>query len=125
MAVGQVLPEISRFLDGNSVDAYRSAVLDESGLYQAEPNVIPPTAIAATALREFLEVLSLPPGTIHAGQELSFLMPLKTSIQITYRGTITQNNVRGDWRFLSLEFSASHQDRDALRGKTTLIVPIR
>ena len=124
LAAGETLPQVSYVLDAASVEAYRNAVEDGSLLYREEPKLVPPMAVAALALRGLLEALSMPPGTIHAGQELTFSQALPVGAQVSCNLTIAQNSVRGEWRFVTVEISVTQQEREVLRGKTTLLVPV-
>ena len=124
MTPGQTLPRVSFTLDGDTIEAYRQAVEDSSPLYGEEPGLAPPMAPAALAVRELLGALSLPPGTIHAGQELTFSSLLPVGAQVTCDTTISQNGLRGGWRLLAVEFSISQEEGTVcVAGHSTLLIP--
>lgn len=91
-----------------AVVAYREAVDDSSPLY-VEEDLVPPMAVAAFLLGELLRQMGLEPGTVHAGQEFTFHHELQIGQVLSFEARITQNSVRGSWRFLSIDLSASNE----------------
>ena len=124
LTAGQTLPRVSFTQDRDTVESYRQAVEDSSPVYAEEPGLVPPMAPAALVIRELLRALSLPPGTIHSGQELIFSSSLPVGAQVICDTTISQNGIRGGWRLLSVEFSISQEDGPVcVAGRSTLLIP--
>ena len=108
----------------DEVDAYRQAVEDTSPLYDQE-NIVPAMTVAAFALRELLAQLELLPGTVHAGQELSFHHPVQVGQELSFEGTVAQNATRGGWRFLAVDLRIADDDATvALDGRSMVMFPL-
>ena len=91
---------------------------------RALQNMCHPLAIAAYAMAALAKSLVLPPGSIHAAQELEFhkLVPVGTSISC--RGRVAQKLSRGKLNMLVIEIEALDQcEEKVLSGKATLILP--
>ncbi len=79
---GHECPPASFDLSEAWVDAYVASVEDEA-IGALEGGFVPPMAIAALAIRALLDQASLPPGTLHAGQELAFTAPVRRGETLT------------------------------------------
>src|SRR3990170_4379134 len=66
------------------VDEYIAAVEDDAVRALGE-DLVPPMAIAALAIRALLDGTALPPGAVHAGQELRFLRPVRAGERLSAR----------------------------------------
>ncbi len=101
-----------------------SKYLEAVGRQNSEtPEVVPPMAIAAYTMGVVAQSISLPPGTIHASQELEFLKVVPVGDTIDCRGRVTQNVNRGGLNLLALELEALNQNRErVLSGRATLVV---
>lgn len=121
---GQQLSLHKYLLSSEVVSKYIGAVGDESPLY-SDGTLVPPTAVAALSLRSVIDDLSLPGGTIHAGQELEFKTVAKVGQELTCYTNLIQNSVRGNFRFLSVETRVEDETGSPImRGKSTIIVPV-
>ena len=61
--------------------AYASATRDTSAVYN-EAGLAPPLAVAARALGALLEVVGLPPGSLHTGQEIEMRAGVQASAKL-------------------------------------------
>ena len=110
-------------VDHGGQDAYLSAVGDASTVYR-ELGVAPPMAVAARVLSALLKELALPPGTIHAAQELGCGL-VKLGEEVSCSAKLSRPLQRGDWRFISADFSVRGSDGETLlEGKATVLVPV-
>ncbi|MBI4233582.1 MAG: MaoC family dehydratase N-terminal domain-containing protein [Chloroflexi bacterium] len=117
------MPSSTYVLARDVVQAYVAAVGDGSTLYQ-ESDLVPPTALAALALRSILEVVTLPPGTMHGGQELQFLRAMRTGQRITCQAQVAHNSTRAGSRFLAIDLDVRDEGGEpVLHGRSTIIVP--
>ena len=72
LEVGREFPFVSYELTPSVIDKYKEAVDDCSQV----STFVPPLAIAAYTIRAMSASLSLPPGSVHALQELEFFKPV-------------------------------------------------
>jgi hypothetical protein len=111
-------------LKEEEVREYLAAVGDSLPIYQ-ERHVIPPVALVARAVRELITHLSLPPGVTHIAQEVESLAPCPPGVALTLASRVSQNSVRGGWRFLSIAFEVQQEDGSTVvRGNSTVLVPV-
>ena len=117
--------DLGRWVMGHEfVEEYLSAVDDSSSIY-GDLGVVPPTALAARALAELLKELSLPPGAIHAAQELKCGRMVRWGEEVYCVAKLSRPVRRGEWRFISADFTLYGEDGEALvRGKSTVLAPV-
>ena len=119
LVAGYEFPPASYELDAPLISKY----LEATGR-GGETEAVPPLAIAAYAMNALSKSLVLPPGSIHASQELEFfkLVPIGTTISCHSR--VAQKIERGKLHLLTIEFDALNQDKEkVLSGKATLVLP--
>ena len=105
------------------VAEYLGVVEDRSTLY-GELDIVPPMALAACAVGALVEQLALPPGTVHAAQELESRRLVRVGEQVTCRASVSKPRQRGGWEFVSADFTLSDTDGQAvLEGKSTVLMP--
>ena len=105
------------------VEEYLSVVADGASIYR-ELGVVPPMALVARALGVLLTTLSLPSGTIHAAQELECGQMARLGDEMSCVARLSRPIHRGDWRFMSADFTMRRADGDLLLvAKTTVLVP--
>ena len=110
-------------VDQHSISSYLGAVGDESSIY-LELNAAPPMALAAHILSTLIDVLSLPPGTIHAAQEIECRRLVGFGQEVSCSATLSKPMRRGEWSIIAARFTAVSQDGEILlEGKTTVMVP--
>lgn len=123
VVAGQELDQVGFRLESSMVREYLSAVEDPSELYK-DGTLVPPTAIAALGVRIILEELSLPPGTLHASQELTMYHAASAEDAVICKARVAQTSERQGWQFVVVEFTiADGEANKILDGRTTLLVP--
>ena len=103
-------------------DAYVRAVGDECALY-AEEGLVPPMAVAALVMAEAMDAVSLPAGTVHTGQELTFSRAVAMGSAVSCSATIAANSVRRGTRFLTLDLLGALDGEAAVEGRAALAIP--
>ena len=122
-APGQELNLGTWVIDRKFVEGYLGAIEDDSPIY-GELGVVPPLALAARAMGALLEALRLPPGTLHAAQELDCKRTVVLGEEVVCVAKLSRPISRGEWQFISAEFSLNGKDGDVLLGgKSTVLVP--
>ena len=119
LVVGYDFPPASYELSVPVISKYLEAV---GGRGEAE--FAPPMAIAAYVMTAMSQSLTLPPGSIHASQDLEFckLVPIGTTIEC--HGRVAQKIQRGKLNLLTIELEPLNQDKErVLSGKATLVLP--
>lgn len=123
IAAGQELGEVRFQLDPSRVQGYIAAIEDRSELYH-KSNLVPPTAVAALGVRAILEELALPPGTLHAAQELTMHRAIAVGEEVSCMARVAQSSKRQGWQFVVVEYTfADDGGRAVLDGRTTLMIP--
>ena len=112
-------------LEPDLVSDYVDAVQHENGLLEDDQGreLAPPMAVAALSIRGAVEDLRIPGGTLHAGQEIGFTRAVAVGTRLVCVATLTQNSVRGDWRFLVVDCSVTEDDSEVMTGKSTIMIP--
>ena len=124
LKAGEALPSARFTLTAEAVAAYRDAVGDEAPLYREEPSLVPPTALAALAVKHLLEALELPPGTVHAAQELTFQRSTMAGQELVCRAHIDQSGERRGWHFVTVDFQIEDAaGQTAVAGRSNLLIP--
>ena len=123
---GQKVSEQCYVLDDSLVSSYVDAVKDETRLSSSEDGrpLAPPMAVAALSLRGVVQDLAIPGGTLHAGQEIEFRRSVHVGAKLECSATLTQNSVRGGWRFMVVELEVEDgAGRSVMTGKSTIMIP--
>ena len=125
---GQPFSDHRYTLDSDEVDEYVRAVQDGNPPLSDESGreLVPPMAVAALGLRGIVEDLRIPGGTLHAGQEFEFASAVRVGDSLRCVARVSQNSVRGGWRFLSVECAATNEDvggAETMRGKSVIMIP--
>ena len=112
-------------LEPDLVSDYVDAVQHQNGLLEDDKGreLAPPMAVAALSIRGAVEDLRIPGGTLHAGQEIRFSRAVAVGARLKCEATLTQNSVRGDWRFLVVDCSVTDEDSEVMTGKSTIMIP--
>lgn len=120
---GYEFPPCPLALDQASVQAYCAAVEDASP-HHADLAAVPPTAVAALALRGVLEHMGMAPGAMHVSQELIFLRSIRVGEELTATARVAQSSVRGEWRWLTVDLEVtSHREGPAMTGRSVVLLP--
>ena len=111
-------------INSSFVSKYLEAVDRQEEQDHLASGFAPPLAIVARVMTELSKSLELPPGSIHASQELEFFKLVPVGAAITCRSRVAQKLNRGKLRLLAIELDALNQDEEkVLSGKATLILP--
>ena len=109
-------------IDAQRVRDYVAATGDDLELYE-EAQVAPSLAVAAFALGALLESVSLPGGSLHASEALSFKAPIPFDAQVECRAVLAQRSVRGGYVVSVLESEIVHNGSTALTARATVMSP--
>jgi hypothetical protein len=110
-------------ITADGVDSYLSAVEDANPIYR-ETNLAPPVAVAAIALKKLLDVIDLPFGTLHIGQEIETHGGVPIGVKLSMRGWIAQRSLRAGAVISVIEFALTPEGaaEAVLTGRTTVMV---
>lgn len=115
-------PKASYEMEAGQVSKYVEAVAVDGGW--CHPDYVPPLAIAAYSLNILAKQVILPPGSVHASQELDFFKLVPVGTRISCQARIAQKVNRGKLHMLVIEFNASDESEEKiLSGRATLILP--
>jgi acyl dehydratase len=121
---GQTVSNQACLLDVETVSRYVRAVQDRSALAAPGSSYVPPMALAALAVRGVVNDLQIPGGTLHLGQEIEFMEPVRVGESINCSAELSQNSLRGGSRILVVALSVTDAGgRTVMSGKATIAVP--
>jgi len=105
------------------VRSYVNAVADQAisgvGAYA------PPMSLAALAIRALLEQSPLPPGSIHVGQELSFLRPAAIGERLYARAEVLSRTGRQGWVMMGVRLAVMDAaEIVVMDGRATITFPV-
>lgn len=111
-------------LRDEDVSAYLSAVQDSNPVY-LDRKLAPPLSVAARALRALLEVMELPAGLLHTGQEMEAHSGIPIGAALTLTGRIAQRSERAGLIISVIEFEVTPAGSGAaaVTGRTTVMTP--
>jgi len=122
LAVGHQFPSTSYQLTESVVSSYVGAVGGQQEFLTS--GTVPPLAIAAFAMTALAKSFAVPPGSIHASQELEFLKKVPIGATVRCGGRIAQKIERGRLTLVILEIDAVNQDQEkVMAGKATIAIP--
>ena len=122
LPAGHRFPSISYDLTESLITKYLDAVGEQREFL--EERVVPPLAIAACAMTALSESFSVPPGSIHAAQDLEFCRSVPLDERVSCSGKIASRLERGRLNLISIEINAVDQKGNiVLTGKATIAVP--
>ena len=110
-------------LSRDGVARYLEAVADANAVY-LERGLAPPLAVAALALGSLLDVIELPAGTLHTGQEVDVHAGVPIDTTLTLTGRIAQRSERAGLVISVIEFDVTQVGAagPALTGHSTVLV---
>ena len=124
LVVGYEFPPSSYELKVSVIAKYLEAVGKPNKQNSPAVEFVPPMAIAAYTMTAVVQSLSLPPGSIHASQELEFFKLVPVGTTINCRGRVAQKLNRGKLHLLAIELDVQNQYQEkVLSGQATIIVP--
>ncbi|MQF99088.1 MAG: hypothetical protein FI729_06190 [SAR202 cluster bacterium] len=124
--IGYKLEPVIFDLQDWEVKLYLQSAGETNPLFE-DQKLVPPTAIAAFALRGVLKELELPPGAIHIAHEMSFAPSIKSDQSVIFNATLTQNAVRSGWRFVTIDFvgilaTDRIEEEQVVNGRSTVVI---
>jgi len=124
LPTGHEFPPTTFELTQDYVDEYLAATNDRNDIY-SETGLAPPLAVAARALGTLLDVIELPAGSLHTGQEVEMKAGVPVPSTLELAGRLARRSMRAGLMIVVLEFQVSPtgQNAPALAGKTTLMLP--
>jgi len=123
LAAGYEFPPGNFKLDAAKVSVFLKATADPGRLYH-EAKLAPPMAIAALAMSALSNTISLPPGTIHVSQELSFIETVNLDESLTSYAKLSRTQKRGKIHLIAVDFDVrSQSQKTVLTGRTSFILP--
>jgi acyl dehydratase len=120
---GHEFPPASFDLSDEWVGDYVASVEDDA-IGALDGGFVPPMAVAALAIRALLEQASLPPGTLHAGQELAFTAPVRRGESLTVAARIASRGERAGWVLMGVELRVAGDGATVMTGRATLSFPV-
>ncbi len=115
---GYEFPPTSYELNASLVSKYLRAVDSSGGEF------VPPLAIAAYAMTAMAGSLSLPPGSIHASQDLEFFKLVPIGATVNCQARVARKLTRGKMCMLILELNIFDQNKEKVQsGKATVMLP--
>ena len=122
LPAGHEFPTVTFLLDSQRIRDYVASTEDELGVYEGL-GAAPPLAVAAFALGALLEEVTLPEGTLHVSEALSFNAPVPIGAAVECRARLVQRSVRGGMVVSVLETEITHDGRLALTARATVMSP--
>jgi len=118
LKVGEELPVVNFELSQSLEAKYEEVV----GFKSPDSNLALPPAVAAFVLKELFELFSVPPGSIHASQELNFFQEVKVGSSLSCRSKILKKIERGGLRVSVVGFEVTQSGQLTLEGQATIIL---
>lgn len=122
--VGHRFPSQSVHLAPEKVARYLAAVGSESPAHRSADAVAPPLAIAAWVIAGLIEAIDLPPGSVHATQDFSFMQAAAIGSTLSAEAEVVQSATRGGMDVIVVEITAMHEQEVVLTGRSMLIMPL-
>lgn len=120
---GHRFPPVAFHLSPHWVGEYSHAV--EDAAIVGYPNLVPPMALAALSIRAFLEGASLPPGSIHLGQELSFHRAAQVGERLRAEAEIVSRGERQGWVLMGVALAVTDDtDAPVMTGRASVTFPL-
>lgn len=119
---GHEFPVATFTLERSWVDAYAAATGDNTTFALGE-DLVPAMALATLSIRALLTPGMLAPGTLHAGQEVSFTRALKVGEEVAVAARIVSRGERAGWVLMSVDLEAQSGDDIVMSGRATVSFP--
>jgi acyl dehydratase len=122
LPVGFEFPPTSYELTEAVITKYLEAVGEETDFLTQ--GIVPPLAIAACAMTALSQSFTVPPGSIHASQELEFIKMVPIGASVSCGGKIAQKLERGSLNLVILEINVLNQAGEkVITGRATIAAP--
>jgi len=112
-------PPATFTLGAERVAAYLAATGDATD-YRAD---VPPLAAVALSLQALQEIIELPEGSLHTGQEVEHRRAIRANSALTLRGRIAQRSERQGYVISVLELEIDDEAGTAITARTTIMAP--
>jgi hypothetical protein len=122
LQAGHEFAPVTFSLENDRVRAYLAATGDDLALYE-QRDVTPPLAIAAFALGALLGEVTLPEGTLHISENLSYSRPVPLGGEVDCKARLAQRSVRAGMVVSVLETEIFFDNALALTARATVMSP--
>ena len=120
LEVGYEFPPVGYKLTPAIVSKFEEAVETRS----SATNLVPPLAIVAYTIKVASQLIDIPPGSIHASQEVEFFKPVTIGSCVNCHTKVIEKISRANLNILVIGLGAFDQDGElVLSARTTLILP--
>jgi hypothetical protein len=116
---GHEFAAVQFVLTADRARAYLDAVGDANDYHDA----VPPLAAVALGLNALQELIALPEGSLHTGQEVEHSAAVRAGEALTLTGRIAQRSERQGFVISVIEFEVSTAAGVAVRARTTIMAP--
>ena len=120
---GHELPPSAFELSPEWVREYAAAVEDEA-IGPLGPDLVPPMAVAALAIRALLDRAALPAGAVHIGQEITFQRAVRAGETLSASARIVSRGERGGWVLMGIDLSVEGEGGPIMEGRATVTMPV-
>ena len=125
LEAGYKFPPVTFKVDPATASIYLTAAREASPLYQGT-GLVPPMAVAASAMAAWSENVSFPSGAIHVSQDFDFLDTVTTKDALTSHARVSKKEERTRFKVFTINFEVFNQkQKPVLAGNTTFLVPER
>lgn len=102
-----------------------TAAVEDTAIGAIDANHVPPMALAALAIRSLLQRAALPPGTVHAAQELGFRRPVAIGETLRAAATVVSRGERQGWALVSIDLVVAEvSGSPVMTGRATVSFPV-
>ena len=123
LAKGHKLQPSTFELTAEWVREYAAAVEDEA-IGWLGPDLVPPMAVAALAVRALLDQAALPPGAVHIGQEMAFRRAVRTGERLSATARVVSRGERQGWVLMGIDLSVTGEGGPVMEGRATVTMPV-
>jgi hypothetical protein len=122
LPAGHVFEPLTLTIDPERVRAYCAAAGDSLSVYD-DAGFVPPLAIAAFALGVLLESVSLPGGSLHANESLTFRKAVPAGASVECQASLAQRSQRSGWVVSVLDSDIRLDGETAITARATVLSP--
>lgn len=118
---GDAIPPFHFAVSAAAVRDYLAATGERNPAWN---HVVPPLALGAFALAGLMDVLPLPAGALHAGQEFEFLAPVPIDATVEAAIHLGQRTARRGSAIFVFAMDLTRAGVTVARGSATVVAPI-
>ncbi len=121
---GYQFPETTFELTAERIERYVAAIDDANAIYH-DRGLAPPLAVAAFGLGSLLDLVELPGGSLHTGQEMEARASVAIPATLVLSGSIVQRSERRGLviSVIKFEVTSAGASEPAILGRTTVVAP--